>query len=204
MLLILSAVLLIVGLVIVIAQYRQRPSRKTEVAAVALALALAAIGGVWAYGVYESNVLQNTWDFGYTITIQGNETAPESLVVPIVRDQGLLSGIHLSSGTANWSYVDTPKGRGLFVRFTGSATIEASVSAFPRPAVLPDTSPTMTVTNNCTAQPSNCTGPPWLWIFSSGPAGAYVGASIGSVYFAGYLATGWASYRTWPPAVPTV
>ena len=196
------AAILLLGLLAAVFRYQRTPRRGTAVAIIALALGLAMVTGLSVYSAYQSYVAQNTWTFGYSLAIQGNGTAPESLVAPIAKDESLLGGLHLTSGTANWSLVDTPKGRGLFVRFTGSATIETTVSAVPRPSVFPDTSPTMTVSTNCTAQPSNCTGPPSLWVFYSGPAGTHIALSISSSYLDGDLAVGWATYQTWPPAVP--
>ncbi len=200
--LLVTAMFLLVGLVLAIVGYRRAPRRNTTIAIIALAVGFATVSGVFGYAAYRSYVVQNTWGFGYGLTIQGNGTAPETIVVPIAKDEGLLAGLRLSSGTANWTFVDTPKGRGLFVRFTGSARIETSVSTFPRPAAPPDTSPTMVESSNCTAQPSNCTGPPRLWIYYSGAAGARVGLTLDPWYLGGYLETGWASYEVWPLAVP--
>lgn len=199
----LAALVLLVGLALAIVRYRSVPQAKAAVVIVALAIGLSAVVGVWAYSAYQTYVSENTWSFGYALDVRGNGTAPESLIVPIVLDESLLTGLHLSSGAANWSFVNTTKGRGLFVSFTGAARIEAAVSTVPRPAVFPDTRPTMTVFTNCTAQPSNCTGPPSVWVFYGGAAGAWMGLSIGSYSLAGYLTVGWAPYATWPQAVPT-
>jgi len=199
-----AAALLLVGLAFAIVRFRRMPQAKTAVVIVALAVGLSAVVGGWGYSAYQTYLDENTWRFGYLLDVRGNGTAPESLVVPIARDESLLTSLHLTSGTANWSFVDTPKGRGLFVSFTGAAQIQVGLSRVPRPAVLPDTSPTMTVPTNCTAQPSNCTGPPTVWLYYSGPAGAYLGLGVGSVYFSGYLTAGWAAYETLPPPMPGV
>ena len=201
MLLAAAAILLVFGLVVLIWRYRETPRRDTLIAIVAVTLGIAAIGGAAGYGAYRSYVDQNTWSYSYSLVLQGNATSPESLVVPAAADEGLLSGLHLASGTANWSLVDTQHGRGLFVRFTHSATLAATVSTFPRPATLPDTRPTMTSSGNCTAQPSNCTGWPSVWIYYGGSAGGYLALSIGSFDIHGYLTAGWALYAAWPHPV---
>ncbi len=202
-LLTLAAVLLSVGFALSIFRYFRAPRPRTVGVIAALAVGLATVGGVWAYTAYQTYTDQDTWGFGYDLEVQGNGTGPESLIVPVTEDESLLAGLRLASGAANWSFVTTPMGRGLFVRFTGAARIGTSVSVTPRPTVLPDTNPTMTVSNNCTAGPSNCTGLPGMWIFYSGPAGAHFSLSVGSVSTGGYLAVGWATYETQPPAMPT-
>jgi hypothetical protein len=199
--LVLTLVSLVLGLTVTIVRFLRGPRPAIAIVIILLARGLASVGSV-GYAVYRSYEIQNTWSFGYSLRVQGNGTAPESLVVPIVGDESLLAGLHLTSGTANWSIVDTPRGRGLFVQFTRTASMEASESRFPPPAVVPDTSPTMTVSTNCTAQPSNCTGPPSVWVFYSGPAGARVGLSASSLYFSAFLSVGWASYETWPIPMP--
>lgn len=198
---VLALATLILGLILTVLHFLKRPRAGTAIVLFLLVGGLAATG-IFGYVVYRPFVTQNTWSFGYYLRVVGNGTAPESLVVPIVGDESLLTGLHLTSGTANWSFIDTPKGRGLFVQFTRAATMEVSESAFPPPAAPPDTRPTMILPTNCTTQPSNCTGPPSVWAYYSGPAGATVFLSASSLYFSAQLAVGWASYPTEPVPVP--
>ena len=183
-------------------RYSQTGRRGFAVVAVAFALGSVAVVGVLAYGTYQNDLSENTWAFDYSLSVVSNGTGSESVVVPVPQDEPLLAGLRLTSGRANWSFVTTPRGRGLFVQFARAATLEASVALVPRPASLPDTSPTMTVPTNCTAEPSNCTGSPWLWVFYSGPAGAALDLSISDGSVRASLATGWAAYESLPRPVP--
>ncbi len=199
------AFLVLVGaLTLAAVRYGRAPGKGTAAVVASLAIGSALAGGLAAYGTYQTAVSSNTWAFDYDLSVQANGTSPESIVVPIPQDEGLLAGLRLSSGDANWSLVNTSRGRGLYVRFTGAATISASVSLVPRPAVFPDTRPTMAIWSNCTAEPSNCTGLPELWIFYSGPSGASLVLSMPTGTVAAFLASGWGEYEIHPPAVPAL
>ncbi len=204
-------ILFLVGLLLIvlaiaaaaaIVRYQRTRRRGALVAAVALGLGLAVVGGVVAYASVESYVLQYTWRYDYDVGIQVDGSASGSLIVPVPGDETLLTGLTVMSGRANWSFINTSRGRGLFVGFVGPFDLGTHVSLFPPPAAPPDTSPTMTVLSNCTMNPSNCTGPPTMWIFYSGPAGAQLGFSTSGWYANGDLKSGWATYESIPPPVP--
>ncbi len=186
-------------------RYRRTRSRNLATVAIVLGTSLAVVGSAFAFGVYQTYVTQSTWRFGYSVEVQSNGTANESIIVPVPRDEGLLAGLRLASGHANWSLVTTSRGRGLFVQFAGAADLDAYMSAFPPPSPLPDASPTLEAAMNCTAQPSNCTdGPPMFWIFYSGPSGASLSFSVSNWYVNAPLREGWDAYMALPPpaAVP--
>ncbi len=196
-----ALVLILIGLALAIAMQRQTRSRGALRAVVALAAAAIVVAGLFAYGAYDSYRFQNTWTFGYTVSIQANGSAPESIVVPVPADESLLGGLHLTQGVANWSFVSTPYGRGLFVRFAGSAILETAISRFPPPAVAPNSTPTMLRPTNCTMPSSNCTGLPAYWMFYSGTAGAWVRLSLAFESAGAYLRPGWNAVEMIPAPV---
>ncbi len=199
--LLIPALILLIGFVLAIAKYHRTRTRGTLVAVLAFAAGAVVVGSVFAYAAYDSYRQQNTWTFGYSVTVQANGTAPEAIVVPAPTDETLLDGLQLTRGIANWSFVTTPHGRGLFVRFTGSAVLERYISRFPSPAVQPDASPTMAQPSNCTTPSSNCTGFPMYWMYYSGGAGALVSVSLSWASVVGYVRPGWAAYPVTPHPV---
>lgn len=199
-----SVVVLGIFLLVTVAAYRRAPRQRTLVAVLALAGGLAAASALYGFAAYQGYRATDTWTFRYTVDIRGNGTQPESLIVPIPVDERLLAGLQRTSGTANWSLVDTPHGRGLDVRFVGSALLQAATSQYPPPEPLPNPIPTMPVYTNCTAQPSNCTGPPQVWIYYSGTAGVAVSLSIGSWIIDADPVPGWGAYARLPAPVPTL
>src|SRR2546421_882126 len=130
-----------------------------------LSVTLAAVFAVATAGLvvgsYQQYVAINTWSYDFRLEVQPNETVRESLIVPIPADSSLLTALHLVSGTANWSFVETIHGRGLYVQFIGSAGLDALFSEFAPGGVHHNTTLTMM---NSTAQP----GPLTVWIFYSG------------------------------------
>jgi len=135
---------------------------------VAAVFAVATAGLV--VGSYEQYVVMNTWSYDFRLQVQPNETGRESLIVPIPGDSSLLSALHLIAGTANWSFIETIHGRGLYFQFTGSASLDALFSEFAPGGAHHNATLTMM---NSTAQP----GPLTVWIFYSGGGGV-------TVYFA--------------------
>lgn len=193
---------LLVGLVLAARRYLRTRHWLSAVLVAVLAIAAAEVGGAIALSAYVDSVRENTWTFTYSLAVARDDNGTGSLVAPIPKDEHLLAGLRLEAGNANWSFIDTTRGRGLFVRFNGTATLRASVSAIPRPVALPDTSPTLFESTNCTAGPSNCTGPPTVWIFYSGPSGTRVSLVADSWYVGDYLQAGWVAYVVAPPRVP--
>ncbi len=191
-------------LAVAIVTHRRSPRERTLVTVLVLAGAVVAAGALFGLSAYQTYQATNTWTFRYMLDLRGNGTQPESLIVPVPADEGLLAGLQSSSGTANWSFVDTPHGRGLFVRFTQSAILQASESAFPPPAPIPDTTPTMPAYSNCTADPYNCTELPELWVYYSGTAGVSVWWSMNSWSMHAYPVVGWGTYVRLAAPVPMV
>lgn len=191
-------------LAVAIVAHRRSPRERTLVVVLVLAGAVVAAGALFGLSAYQAYQATNTWTFRYMLDIRGNGTQPESLVVPIPADEALLAGLQRTWGTANWSFVDTPHGRGLFVKFTQSANLQASMSVFPPPAPVPDTTPTMPAYSNCTADPSNCTGLPELWVYYSGSAGVSVSWSMDSWFMEAYPVAGWGTYVRLAAPAPMV
>ncbi len=189
-----SLIILAIVLIVTVAAYQRAPRQRTLVAVLVLAGGLVAAGGLYGFAAYQSYQATSTWTFRYTLDIRGNGTWPESITVPIPADERLLTNLQRASGIANWSLVDTVHGRGLLVRFSGSALLQATVSQFPPPEPLPDTTPTMAANTNCTMQPSNCTGPPQVWVHYSGSAGVAVSLQMAMWYVYAYPVPGWAAY----------
>jgi hypothetical protein len=193
--------LLIGGLIATVLLYRRAPSRRRKVAVIVVAVALATASGVYGALFYQDYQLNYSWQFNYHVSILANGTSPESLIVPVPQDQALLGELTLQSGQANWSFVSTPYGRGLFVRFTGGAELDTYVIMRPPLDSQASTDPTMTAPSNCTVGIANCTGAPQLWMYYSGSSGARVLLVLGWLGLQTYPEAGWARYnpRTFPP-----
>jgi hypothetical protein len=185
-----------VFLLLVIFEWRGRRRRGRLVTALVLGTVFAVATGPLVVGSYQQHVMMNTWTYTYRLEVLPNATAPEALILPIPGDSSLLTALHLVSGQANWSFTDTPHGRGLYVRFVGATSIEAVYSEFP-PSLSGHNS-TLTMMN-CSIQ---CP-PPRVWIF-------YSGSGLSLAYFeAGWLVMpqsesvrpGWRLYQILPPPV---
>lgn len=184
-----------VGLVAAVVPYRRDPRRRRFVAVVIMAVAFSIVAAVCVTAAYDAYLFNNTYQFNYRLSLQGNGTYPESVIVPVPQDESLLAHLTRTSGTANWSLVDTPHGRGLFVRFSGDVVLETSVIVSPPLKSWSSGEPTMTAASNCTMGTGNCTGFPRLWLFYSGIAGVYVSFSNAWYNILAYPSTGWGSYE---------
>ncbi len=167
-------------------RWRLEPDRRRFVRLVAAAVAMAVVASLLGYGVYADYVRRNSWTFTYRISVQGS-VFPDAVIVPAVADEGLLAGLVLESGAANWSLMDTLHGRGLYVAFTANASLSAYASRFPPPVPPPDVSLTMT----------NATGTiPEVWIWHAGSAALSLYFSENSqIAWPSEIGTGWQSCR---------
>jgi hypothetical protein len=188
-------ILATVFLLLVIFEWRARRRRGRLVAALVLGIVFAVAAGQFVVGSYQQYVIMNTWTYTYRLEVLPNATAPEALILPVPGDPSLLVGLHLVSGQANWSFTDTPHGRGLYVRFVGAASIEAVYSEFP--SSLSGHDSTLTMMN------SSVPPPPRVWIF-------YSGSGLSQIYFvaggfvippAESVRPGWRLYEIPPRAV---
>jgi len=182
------ALLFILGIV----HFRQAPSLRLLAAVLVTGIALAAVSVTTGYELNQDYVSSHTWSYSFYLYAQTNGTGPDAIVVPSVVDEGLLAGLSVTSGVANWSFVDTVHGRGIYVGFTGAATLSASVSRYPAPTPLPDIRWTMT---------NESAGTPDLWIYHPGTAGISL-LLEGGLWCSTYLRPGWNLYPTTPMAVP--
>jgi hypothetical protein len=130
---------------------------------ISLAIVFGVATGAFAVGSYQEYVQRNTRVYDYRLVVQPNATAPEILILPIPGDASLLDGLHLVEGQANWSFADTPHGRGLHVRFVGSVILEAVRSDFG----YRNSTPTM-------INSSRWSFPPDVWMFYSGSGLAHI------------------------------
>lgn len=194
-------VLFILGFVAATLRDRRSPARKTSAAVIVVAFALATASGLYVASAYQDYQLNGSWQFNYHVSIQANDPSPGSLIVPVPQDETLLEGLHLQSGRANWSLVDTPHGRGLFVRFVGDAELDTYVIMRPPLASASGTEPTMTAPSNCTVGIENCTGDPQLWMYYSGSSGTQAVLILGWLGLRTYPTSGWSTYtpRSFPP-----
>jgi hypothetical protein len=177
----------ILGLV----RFRRAPSRRLLAAVIATSIALSAVSIAYGYELNRAYVSSHTWSYSFYLYVRTNNTGPDAIVVPSVVDEALLAGLSVTSGTANWSFVDTEQGRGIYVGFTGVATLSASVSRYPAPNPLPDTRWTMTNESVWT---------PDLWIYYPGTAGIFLSLE-GSLWCSTYVRPGWNLYPTTPMPV---
>ncbi len=186
-----TAILFLVGLVLLIPNDDGKPRRSRILAVVALALGFTVVVGLLGFGTLQTYMSQNTWTFTYSVSIQGNGTSPEAVVVPIPNDEGLLAGLRLTNGMANWSLVDTPNGRGLYIVFTGSAGLRADVAIPPPPHPEPNVGPTLELPYIASEG-----GYAW-WIYYDGQAGGEIDMTLGCYDLHAPLASGWTAAEPW-------
>lgn len=194
-----ATTLLAVGLFFVIRNDRGRPPRSRFFAIVTLAVGVAVVVGLLGYGAFQIYMSENTWTFTYSVSIHANGTSPEAVVVPIPSDEGLLAGLRLTNGTANWSLVDTPNGRGLYIGFTGSAAFRVDVAIPPPPAPEPNVGPTMELPYIASQDKYE-----W-WVYYDGQAGGVLDVTLGCYDLHTYLVPGWIPAEPWclnPPLPP--
>jgi len=168
--------------------------KKRGKATLAAVFAVATAGLV--VGSYQQYVVMNTWSYDFRLEVQPNETVRESLIVPIPGESSLLAALHLIAGTANWSFIETIHGRGLYFQFNGSAGLDALFSEFAPGGAYHNTTLTMM---NSTAQP----GPLTVWIFYSGGGGVTVHFASGGMVMpqSESIAPGWRLHQLLFPPV---
>ncbi len=186
------AFLVIAGILFALCLYLYRRERHGEggprkVATLLVLTVLfgAATGGL-AYLSYLEAVQMNTWTYFYEMDVQPTSTAPQSVIVPIPQDPSLLADLHVASGAANWSLVDTIHGRGLYVQFHGQTTVEALFSELWSNGSGHNV--TLTMMNS---PASGSWGP--AWVFCGGSGGVTLHFQPGGVGSNGspVLAAGW-------------
>jgi len=160
---------------------RRPPSRPIILVSVLLIVA-GAVTGTFASSKYAE---AQTWKFSYVVEVESNGSASEAVVVPIPRNESLLQNLHVSSGTANWSFVDTSHGRGLYIGFVGRASVESSVPGLPRGFPRGEYAPSMAM--NATDYAAE------TWTFYSGTAGVHIGLQIHFWLLDADLAPGWST-----------
>ena len=124
-----------------------RKAPRHDRAATALCIALAVVFAVQAgyFGVvaHDRYLIETQEHYSYVLFLRGNWTTRGGIVVPIPTDETLLTNLHVDSGEANWSLVDTVHGRGLYVAFRGYANLSAEFREFSPSGRIRDDTPTM-------------------------------------------------------------
>jgi hypothetical protein len=191
-----SAILFVVFLSVALRGLRKDKKWAKATLRFTLAAVLAVATAGLVVGSYQQYVAMNTWNYSFRLEVQPNEPSQKSMIVPVPGDSSLFAALHLVAGTANWSFIETIHGRGLYVQFTGSASIEALFSEFAPGGSHHNTTLTMM---NCSAQPGLLS----VWIFYSGGGGVNVHfASDGRVMpQSESIALGWRLYQLLPPPV---
>ena len=192
-----SAILGTVFLLAAFMELRARRRRGHIVVSLALGIILATATVPLAIGAYQQYATANTWTYTYRLDVLPNETAPEALILPIPGDHTLLASLRLVAGHANWSFTDTPHGRGLYIRIAGAATLEAVHSEFPASAVRRNS--TLTMINSSIPY-----FPAFVWIFYSGTGLAHIEFEAGGSALpqSESVRPGWRLYQLLPPPVP--
>jgi heme/copper-type cytochrome/quinol oxidase subunit 2 len=185
LLLVIVGSVFLVGILLALRNRRKEPPGHETPVLVVLVVGLAAVTAALGFGAYETYLARNAWTFSYAISIRANGSSPASVVVPIPRDEGLLAGLQLTEGTANWSVVSAAKGRGLYVAFTGSAALRVDVAIRPPPSPAPDTGPTLEV-----PYVASLASYQW-WVFYNGQAGGTLSLTLGCYDLQTNLVQGW-------------
>lgn len=174
-----------VAIVFVLRDRHEAPIGRETPALIVLVAGLALATGFLGLGTYAAYSPQAAWTFAYSVSIRTNGTSPESVVVPMWNDESLLTGLQVTAGTANWSFVDTANGRGLYVAFMGPATLESNVVIVPAPSPAPNAGPTLEVPYNPITSDYR-----W-WVFYNGEAGGTLTLNLGCYALETSLVPGW-------------
>ncbi len=190
-------ILATVFLLVAVFEWRGRRRRGRLAAAVVLGVVAAVATGQIVVASYQQYVIMNTWTYTYWLDMSPNATTPEALILPVPGDSSLLTGLRLVSGQANWTFTDTPYGRGLYVQFVGAASLAAVYSEFP--ASPSGHNSTLTMMNSSIECP-----PPRVWIFYSGNGLAHLYFGAGGLVMpqSESVHPGWRLYEILPPPVP--
>ena len=179
--------------------WRKAPRRDRTAAALCIALAIgfAIQAGYFGVVARDRYLIETQEHYSYTLFLRGNWTARGGVVVPIPTDEILLTNLHVDSGDANWSLVDTVHGRGLYVSFLGFANLSADFSEFSPSGRIRDDTPTMgNQTYGCVRS---------AYVFLEGPRAVGVSLYIGdcSLQMAAYPGWTGGEFYCCPP-VPVV
>ncbi len=173
------------GIVLALRDRRKEPPGQETPVVVVLLVGLAATTAV--AGASASYVAANPVTFHYALTIQGKGTSLEAVVVPMPNDESLLAGLQVTAGHANWTFVDTPNGRGLYVAFTGPASLESDVAIVPATSPGPNSGPTLEAPYVASVSDYG-----W-WVFYSGEAGGTLTLTLGCYTLQTSLVRGWST-----------
>ncbi len=185
------------GIALAVHARRVHESRRVIITLVSLGVASLVASAPIAFVAYRQYVLINTQTFLFRIDLNPNESAPDSVIVPVPGDEGLIGGLHVVSGVANWSLVSTVHGRGLLVNFSGPASLEATFAESAPPDAPFGHNVTPTMSENATDMQVDA------WIFHEGASGVNLGLWEGRWRVCGSsceyvdLSQGW---RTYPMA----
>ncbi len=138
-----------------------------------LALGVAGIvlfAGLTAFLVYDNEVsvaTEQAWTFTFSVSLRGPTYGASWVVIPRTVDASLVSSLTVTTGLANWSFVDTPHGPAIYVQYTGNANLTEYTILYQPVGQPPDANLTMTTLNNSY-------GFGTTWLASSGTPGMHL------------------------------
>lgn len=158
----------------------------------ALFVGLLVLTGVFGMLTVGEAIVASTWVYHYHLSVDEADGGAQAIVLPIPRDTSLLANLQANRSSANWSYVTTVHGPGLYVAFSGPTTIQASVTIFAPFGAHPDGSLAPQTGNQSSWEV-------WIEYLGSGSVGVnfqygYGYTIAGAAVYIGPLTPGWAAY----------
>lgn len=162
----------------------------------ALFVGLLVLTGIFGALTIGEAIEANTWVYNYYFGVEHADLGAQAVVLPIPKDTTLLANLQANRSSANWSYVTTVHGPGLYVAFSGPVSLDAHVRVLAPFGSHPD--------GDVPLQEGN--GSLWqVWIEYLGTGSIDVNFQYGYGYtingalvYIGTLTPGWASYGLIP------
>jgi hypothetical protein len=167
--------------------HRHHEGRTAVVALLCVGIVLVALSAPIAVMAHRQYVAINTFTYGYDLAVHSNGTTGDAIIVPIPGEEALVSGLRVLSGVANWSIVETRHGKGLYVAFNGTASVEARYSAFGPSRF--DYNDTPTMRENASYYEAD------VWIYHATTSEVRIELSIEGCRLSAYPTDGWRTYH---------
>jgi len=158
----------------------------------ALFVGLLVLTGIFGALTVGQAVVASTWVYNYYLGVDQADGGAQAIVLPIPNDATLLANLQANRSSANWSYVTTVHGPGLYVAFSGPTGFQAYERMLAPFGNHPN--------GNLAPQTGNQSS--WqVWIEYLGSGTVYVNFQYGYGYvvngaagYTGPLTPGWAAY----------